>query len=134
MKKGVLRRKIAGFTLAELLVVITVSAILATIGFLSLSGYRKDAEETRTKANLRSMYSAISTESVSVGRSPRYYVRHDPNMALSGGAVIVFDGFPVALAGGEWDMPGTNYSAGNPHYEKLKLDSEKFRTSFDSIP
>jgi prepilin-type N-terminal cleavage/methylation domain-containing protein len=134
MKNNILRRKIAGFTLAELLIVITVTAILATIGFLSLSGYRKDAEVTKIQANLRSVYSAISTEAISTSRSPRYYVRHDSNMALTGGAVVVFDGFPIAIAGGEWDMPGTNYSAGNPHYEKLKLDSEKFRTSFGSIP
>ena len=36
-------RRYAGFTLVELIVVITILAIIATVGFLSLQGYSKDA-------------------------------------------------------------------------------------------
>lgn len=117
-----------GFTLVELIVVITILAILATIGFLALSGYTQDARDSTTKTNVRSVYTAITAESATTGNSPRYYVIHDPNYALTGG-VVVFDGNPTTLSGGDWNVPGTNYSAGNPDYAKLKLNQEKFKTA-----
>lgn len=72
-------RKISwkGFTLAELVVVITVLAILATVGFLALSGYSQDAKDSAIKANVRSVQTAISSESAITSNSPRYYVVHD---------------------------------------------------------
>lgn len=82
---------LGGFTLAELVVVITVLAIMATVGFVALSGYSDDAKRSAIKTNVRSVYSAIMAEGASTGRSPRYYVVHDPSYALSGG-VVVFDG------------------------------------------
>lgn len=33
------------------------------------------------------------------------------------------------MTGGNWNDPGTNYSAGNPDYAKLKLNPEKFRVA-----
>lgn len=35
----------------------------------------------------------------------------------------------MALVPGNWNQPGTNYSAGNPDWAKLKLNPEKFRLS-----
>lgn len=121
------RRKFSAFTLAELIVVIAVLAVLATVGFLSLSSYRQDASDAARKANVRSVYSAIVSESARTDNSPRYYVVHDSNYSLTGGAVVVFDGSPVTLTGGDWNVPGTNYSAGNPDYAKLRMNKEKFR-------
>lgn len=89
---------LAGFTLAELIVVITVLALLSTIGLLALSGYSQDAKESANKANVRSIYSAISAESALTSNSPRYYVVHDPNAALTG-AFFYVDGSPVNLTG-----------------------------------
>ena len=65
------------FTLVELIVVITILAILATVGFLTLSGYTDDARSATVAANVRTVYSAILTESTTSGNSPRYYVNHD---------------------------------------------------------
>ena len=76
-------RKFSAFTLAELIVVVTVLAILATVGFLALSGYSQDAKESSIKANVRSVASAISAEAALTGNSPRYYVVHDSSAALS---------------------------------------------------
>lgn len=76
-------RKVHGFTLVELIVVITILAILATIGFLALSGYSQDAKDSAIKANVRSVQTAISSESAITGNSPRYYVVHDSGAALS---------------------------------------------------
>ncbi len=76
-------RRFTGFTLAELVVVIAVLAILAAIGFLALSGYSQDAKDSAVKANVRSLYSAIASESAITGNSPRYYVVHDTGSALT---------------------------------------------------
>ncbi|MFB0964194.1 MAG: prepilin-type N-terminal cleavage/methylation domain-containing protein [Patescibacteria group bacterium] len=70
-------RKFRGFTLAELIVVISILAILATIGFLALSGYSNDAKDAATAANVRSVSTAIASESALTGNSPRYYVIHN---------------------------------------------------------
>ena len=77
------KKAIKGFTLVELIVVITILAILATVGFLSLSGYSDDARTATVKANVRTVYSAILTESTTSGNSPRYYVDHGTGAALS---------------------------------------------------
>ncbi|MFB0964271.1 MAG: hypothetical protein QMC36_00960 [Patescibacteria group bacterium] len=39
------------------------------------------------------------------------------------------DGIQTALTGGDWNVPNTNYSAGNPDYAKLKLNPEKFKVA-----
>ncbi|MFB0965075.1 MAG: type II secretion system protein [Patescibacteria group bacterium] len=121
-------RHFRGFTLVELIVVITILAILATIGFLALSGYSQDAKDSAIKANVRSVQTAISSEAALTNNSPRYYVVHDTGAALSGAFVYV-DGNQTALMGGDWNVSGTNYSAGNPDYAKLKMNPEKFKVS-----
>lgn len=78
-----MKRKFRGFTLVELIVVITILAILATVGFLALSGYSEDAKGSAVAANVRSLQTAISSESVTAGNSPRYYVIHNTGAALS---------------------------------------------------
>ena len=126
--RAAISRKYSGFTLVELIVVVTILAILATIGFLALSGYSQDAKDSALKANVRSVVSAISSESALTGNSPRYYVVHDAAAALTGAFVFV-DGIQTALTGGAWDANGTNYSAGNPDYAKLKLNADKFKVA-----
>lgn len=120
--------RLSGFTLVELIVVIAILAVLATVGFLALSGYSDQAKESRSKTNVRSVYSAIVSESASSGKSPRYYVVHDSDWALSGASVSLPGGSTV-LVGGNWDQPGTNYSVGNPDFSRLRLDPAKFRIS-----
>lgn len=83
MRQRFSKRLWSGFTLAELVVVIAILAILATVGFLALSGYTQDAKESSVKANVRSIQTAISAESAISDRSPRYYVVHDTGAALS---------------------------------------------------
>lgn len=95
---------VPAFTLAELIVVVTVLAILATVGFLALSGYSQDAKDASVKANVRSVSTAISSESAITNNSPRYYVVHDPAAALTGAAIAYVDGYPLSLTGGDWNQ------------------------------
>lgn len=98
MRLEIFKRRYRGFTLVELIVVVTILAILATIGFLALSGYSQDAKDSAIKANVRSVQTAISSEAALTNQSPRYYVVHDTDYALSGAFVYV-DGSPVTLTG-----------------------------------
>jgi len=124
-----------GFTLVELIVVITILAILATIGFLALSGYSQDAKDSAIKANVRSLQTAISSEAAITNNSPRHYVVHDTDYALSGAFAYV-DGASVALTGGDvGSAPAdSNYTAGKPDFKKLKLNPDKFRISASGLP
>ncbi len=81
------------------------------------------------------MYSAIASEAASRTESARCFIKHDPNYALAGGAFVAFDGSNAEnLVGGACGTSGTNYSAGNPDYAKLRLDAEKFKTAFLNAP
>jgi prepilin-type N-terminal cleavage/methylation domain-containing protein len=46
------RKRLLGFTLVELIVVITILAILGTIGFLSIQGYSASARDGSRIGNL----------------------------------------------------------------------------------
>lgn len=84
-------RERLGFTLAELIVVITILAILSTIGFLALSGYRNDAKDAVIQANIRSIYTAINAEAASTSTSARCFITHSSEYTLTGGAVVALD-------------------------------------------
>ncbi len=50
------------FTLVELIVVITILAILGTIAFISLQGYSWDAKNSKVTSDLRNIVSAIEID------------------------------------------------------------------------
>lgn len=105
-----------GFTLVELIVVITILAILATIGFLSLQGYTSDAKETKTMANLRTVSSSLVNESAVTGKSFSDYITTGSNN-LSGS---------VNLYGTAVTLSSTNYAAGKLNASALRIDGSKF--------
>ena len=55
------------FTLVELIVVITILAILGTIAFISLQGYSQEAKNSKVTSDLRNITSAIETDSTRNG-------------------------------------------------------------------
>ena len=55
-----MKRKISWFTLVELIVVITILAILGTIAFISLQGYSLDARNSKRVNDLGSISTAMS--------------------------------------------------------------------------
>lgn len=50
------------FTLVELIVVITILAVLGTIAFVSLQGYSRDAKNSKVTSDIRTLVSAIETK------------------------------------------------------------------------
>ena len=50
-----------GFTLVELIVVITILAVLGTIAFVSLQGYSQDAKNSKVTSDVRTLTTAIET-------------------------------------------------------------------------
>lgn len=59
-----------GFTLIELLVVISIVGILATFGFASYGQMQKDARDTRRKADLKQIQSAMEQYRALCGAYP----------------------------------------------------------------
>lgn len=57
--QNIMEQKIKGFTLVELIVVITILAVLATIWFISLTWYSNEAKSTTNIANLKSIDNAL---------------------------------------------------------------------------
>ena len=55
LKKEDLKKKMSGFTLVELIVVITILAILGTIGFISVQGYTSSARESGRLSDLTNL-------------------------------------------------------------------------------
>lgn len=111
-----------GFTLVELIVVITILAILATIGFLSLQGYTQDAKETKTVANLRTVASSLVNESAIAGKGISDYITSTgtgDDAALSAGTV----NSGSAIDGTDADV---EYVAGKVNAIALKIDGSKF--------
>lgn len=108
-----------GFTLVELIVVITILAILATIGFLSLQGYTQDAKETKTVANLRTVASSLVNESAISGNSFNTYVS-DTTVPSAGFTGTVNSGSNVNLS------DTGSYIAGNVKANALRIDGSKF--------
>jgi prepilin-type N-terminal cleavage/methylation domain-containing protein len=107
-----------GFTLVELIVVITILAILGTIGFLSLQGYSTDARNTAVKSNISTLFSAMNTTASSQGKTMQSLVTPVPAQKLTTGTA--FSG--VTLTG------GVNYEAGTANFNVITgVDKDKLK-------
>lgn len=116
-----------GFTLVELIVVITILAILATIGFLSLQGYTSDAKNTKTQANLRTVASSLVNEQAITQQGFDYYMSggwEAGNVnSFSGGSSTSTTG---SVYGTVLFFQSGAYMAGQVDAAKLRIDGSKF--------
>lgn len=127
-----------GFTLVELIVVITILAILGTIAFISLQGYSQDARDSKVTSDVRSLASAIETS-----QTQEWVSIHSFNEAgrITNNGVVV-DGFAfdntftilgdVSLTGTTAsDAAGVSigYRVGDLNFVALKQNSADFGTS-----
>ncbi|QFR39544.1 type II secretion system protein [Candidatus Gracilibacteria bacterium 28_42_T64] len=102
------------FTLVELIVVITILAILGTIAFISLQGYSADARNSKRVNDLGNLADSVNIKSTQ-GSSLLSFVTSDTNTTLTNASVA---GTGTLAA---------NYSAGFPNYIALGVKEEDFK-------
>jgi prepilin-type N-terminal cleavage/methylation domain-containing protein len=101
------------FTLVELIVVITILAILGTIAFISLQGYSADARNSKRTSDLGNIQSAISLKQV----------EGVPLMSFVSGTGSDVSGIALAGSGGT----DATYAAGTPAYTVLNVAAKDFK-------
>ena len=113
------------FTLVELIVVITILAILGTIAFISLQGYSQEAKNSKVTSDLRNITSAIETDSTRNGTTLSDIISNaqatgtnDVSWTFGSGAN---DGTGVVI-----DI-ATNYGVGNVNFAKIGQNGEDFK-------
>jgi len=103
------------FTLVELIVVITILAILGTIAFISLQGYSADARNSKRTQDLNNLAGSIN-------------IKTTQGSQLSGFVTTVAarDLSTPSIAGAA-SVNGTNYDAGTPNYTALGIKAADFK-------
>jgi len=112
------------FTLVELIVVITILAILGTIAFISLQGYSQEAKNSKVTSDIRTLISAIETEAT---KANWFNIAGLVNTSSSVGT-------PVAtwtFASGS-DISTALYNVGTIDYPFLRQSEADFRDSEDN--
>lgn len=103
------------FTLVELIVVITILAILGTIAFISLQGYSADARNSKRTSDVGNIQWAISLKQVE-GVPLLSFVILDANSKIVNPS--------LAWSG---TYAGTAYTAGTPAYTVLNVIAKDFK-------
>lgn len=98
------------FTLVELIVVITILAILWSIAFISLQGYSSDARNSKRTSDLGSLQSALSTQ-LAQGQAILSFVT-----SVSDNRIVAWATTAIWWT---WIIYGTDYDAGTINYAAL---------------
>lgn len=105
------------FTLVELIVVITILAILGTIAFLSLQWYSADARNSKRSSDTSNIQGAIVTAQTKGSNIMSFITANTSNQ------------FTGALTSIGWTgtIVGTDYTAWSPNYVALWLKAADFK-------
>lgn len=118
-------KKNKAFTLVELIVVITILAILWTIAIVSFNGYSRDARNSKKTRELSSISRQIELERIKGADFLTY--------AANTGALITGTNIQIAWYDDDTSFPWT-YVAWDLNFSALKLNASDFRdTVFDDI-
>lgn len=117
-----------GFTLVELIVVITILAILGTIAFISLQGYSQDARNSKVVSDVRSLTSAVETM-VTEGTSIGNLVTDAGNdfRDITGVVGTTYTG--TGVFAGTLALTGATIRTGDINYVALKQNGTDFGVS-----
>lgn len=112
----------SGFTLVELIVVITILAILGTIAFISLQWYSADARNSKRTSDLNSITSVIKSQ-LTQGQSYMAFITtvvdNQSNLRqISGTAATIL----------------TEYNAGTINYTALPVKASDFQDPTNNAP
>ncbi len=113
-----------GFTLVELIVVITILAILGTIAFISLQGYSQDAKNSKVTSDIRTLVSAVETSLTDGSITLGNLVTGDTS-AKNGVTGTFASGVTLATNVGS----GVTYQVGNINFSNLKQNGADFKDS-----
>lgn len=102
------------FTLVELIVVITILAILGTIGFMSIKGYTSEANNAKISSDLTTIQRGLETKVAEGGSLMAFVTGWSTN-----------DVSTISLAGTTTNS-GPTYQVGNPNYNALGVKQSEF--------
>lgn len=113
-----MRNTKSAFTLVELIVVITILAILGTIAFISLQGYSADARNSKRTSDLGSIQSAVSLKQVEGVSLNSFMVTNSANV--------------IATPSIAWNADASaSYDSGTPSYTVLNVAEKDFKDPND---
>lgn len=121
-----------GFTLVELIVVITILAILGTIAFISLQGYSQDAKNSKVSSDLSTLASAIEISNTNGSTNVRTILDNTKNVLVAPftggtfGSSISWTGLFVT---GSVMADGTTYGVGGVNFSGLQQNGADFKDS-----
>ncbi len=127
-----------GFTLVELIVVITILAILGTIAFISLQGYSQDAKNSKVTSDLRTLTSAVET-GISDGTVTLSNIVTDTTATVGtanqvGSGSIFYSGALVqTTVGGTNTSTGVTYSVGTVNFAALQQNGDNFKYAVGNV-
>lgn len=115
-----MKRTTKAFTLVELIVVITILAILGTIAFISLQGYSADARNSKRTSDVNNIISAMSIKMAEGGWLSSFVTATDgTNWGLNLSSTGSY--------GWTWAAFWTNYFGWVPNYTALGVKAAEFQ-------
>jgi prepilin-type N-terminal cleavage/methylation domain-containing protein len=115
-----------GFTLVELIVVITILAILGTIAFISLQGYSQDAKNAKVSSDLATLAKSIDIANTDGSLSMSALISGD-NTTVNGvtltDTVTIYDAQNNPSTG---SLTSSNYQVGTVNFPALRQNGDDF--------
>jgi prepilin-type N-terminal cleavage/methylation domain-containing protein len=115
-----------GFTLVELIVVITILAILGTIAFISLQGYSQDAKNAKVASDLATLAKTIdiATTDGTLTLSSLVTATGTVNEVVATGTISLFSSENVRSTGA---LSAVTYEVGTVNFPALRQNGDDFK-------